>query len=577
MDNLNRFSNNLINNNDYFQDEIAIGKIQQHLIMMGFDITMVNKIISFFKIRTVDEAINYLIKTEDGMWNHPFIPKEIINGENNNILQQPKIMVNSVIKKISGSINANVENNEPEQNDFKLDYKIENDICDICGELKEFHLIKDFNVNNNNNTNKINNFDLYNLNENNNLFNNNENNKIDLNDSKNERLDFLIDEIEDQKEDQKEDEKEDEKEEEKEEDVDPNKCLICLGDLDDPVEIEKCKHKFCYECFNSYLVNLINNNNIDKIPCPKNKCSNKELTEEFFSQYLSEQEYFKYRQFKSKNEIARDAKKFFCPFCNSYAQIEGNIEDYDSNNPNYKKTTLKCKNGHEFCSCGRPLHENECYHDDKEFKDLIANEQIKKCPKCGFLIKKLRGCNHMTCGNPACKYEFCWLCMNEAVPGHYEFGECAGRQFFDPDSLSFYLEQNYPILHNIYTFFAYVGLLLLFITSCFFIPGLGLSFASFILIFEERVLINIRNNYVEIIFFFTCVCISFCCQSIAYILWGIFISLVGIIISCLFLGFVAWLIGHIFKSCCSLCNSERNDSLINNEHDVIELANSFNE
>ena len=574
MDNLNRFSNNLINNNDYFQDEIAIGKIQQNLIMMGFDITMVNKIISFFKIRTVDEALNYLIKTEDGMWNHPFIPKEIINGENNNILQQPKIMVNSVIKKISGSINANVENNEPEQNDFKLDYKIENDICDICGELKEFHIIKDFNVNNNNNTNKINNFDLYNLNENNNLFNNNENNKIDLNDSKNERLDFLIDEV---MEDQKEDEKEDEKEEEKEEEVDPNKCLICLGDLDDPVEIEKCKHKFCYECFNSYLVNLINNNNIDKIPCPKNKCSNKELTEEFFSQYLSEQEYFKYRQFKSKNEIARDAKKFFCPFCDSYAQIEGNIEDYDSNNPNYKKTTLKCKNGHEFCSCGRPLHENECYHDDKEFKDLIANEQIKKCPKCGFLIKKLRGCNHMTCGNPACKYEFCWLCMNEAVPGHYEFGECAGRQFFDPDSLSFYLEQNYPILHNIYTFFAYVGLLLLFITSCFFIPGLGLSFASFILIFEERVLINIRNNYVEIIFFFTCVCISFCCQSIAYILWGIFISLVGIIISCLFLGFVAWLIGHIFKSCCSLCNSERNDSLINNEHDVIELANSFNE
>ena len=574
MDNLNRFSNNLINNNDYFQDEIAIGKIQQNLIMMGFDITMVNKIISFFKIRTVDEALNYLIKTEDGMWNHPFIPKEIINGENNNILLQPKIMVNSVIKKISGSINANVENNEPEQNDFKLDYKIENDICDICGELKEFHIIKDFNVNNNNNINKINNFDLYNLNENNNLFNNNENNKIDLNDSKNERLDFLIDEV---MEDQKEDEKEDEKEEEKEEEVDPNKCLICLGDLDDPVEIEKCKHKFCYECFNSYLVNLINNNNIDKIPCPKNKCSNKELTEEFFSQYLSEQEYFKYRQFKSKNEIARDAKKFFCPFCDSYAQIEGNIEDYDSNNPNYKKTTLKCKNGHEFCSCGRPLHENECYHDDKEFKDLIANEQIKKCPKCGFLIKKLRGCNHMTCGNPACKYEFCWLCMNEAVPGHYEFGECAGRQFFDPDSLSFYLEQNYPILHNIYTFLAYVGLLLLFITSCFFIPGLGLSFASFMLIFEERVLINIRNNYVEIIFFFTCVCISFCCQSIAYILWGIFISLVGIIISCLFLGFVAWLIGHIFKSCCSLCNSERNDSLINNEHDVIELANSFNE
>ena len=261
MDDLNRFSNNLINNNN-FQNDVAIGKIQQNLITMGFDISMVNKIISFFKIRTVDEALDYLIKTEDGMWNHPFIPKEIINGENNNkILQQPKIMVNNVIKKISGSINSNALNNESEQNDFKLDYKIENDICEICGELKDFHIIKDFNVNNINN-NK-NNFDLYNLNENNNFFNNNENNKISINDDKNNRLDILIDEDEDQK--------DDEKEEEKEENIDPNKCPICLGDIDDPVEIEKCKHRFCYECFNSYLVNLINNNNIDKIPCPKNK------------------------------------------------------------------------------------------------------------------------------------------------------------------------------------------------------------------------------------------------------------------------------------------------------------------
>ena len=502
MDNLDRFSNNLINNNNNLQDDIAIGKIQQNLIMMGFDITMVNKIISFFKIRTVDEALNYLIKTEDGMWSHPFIPKEIINGENNNILQQPKIMVNSVIKKISGSINTNAPNNEPEQNDIKLDYKIENDICEICGELKDFHIIKDFNVNNNNNNNNISNFDIFNLNENNNLFNNNENNRIYIDVDKNSRLDILIDEVnEEEKKAQKEDDKEDEKEDEKEEEIELNKCPICLGDLDDPIEIEKCKHRFCYECFNSYLVNLINNNNIDKIPCPKNKCSNKELTEEFFSQYLSEQEYYKYRQFKSKNEIARDAKKLFCPFCDSYAQIEGNIEDYDSNNPNYKKSTLKCKNGHDFCSCGRPLHENECYHDDKEFKELIANEQIKKCPKCGFLIKKLRGCNHMTCGNPVCKYEFCWLCMNEAVPGHYEFGECAGRQFFDPDSLSYYLEQNYPILNNIYTILSYIGLFLLFLISFFFIPGLGLSFVSFMLIFEERILFGIIDRDIEKLFF----------------------------------------------------------------------------
>ena len=192
----------------------------------------------------------------------------------------------------------------------------------------------------------------------------------------------------------------------------------------------------------------------------KNNCFNRKLTEEFFSQYLSDQEYFKYLQFKSQNEIARDPKKFFCPYCDSYAQIEGEIKNYDSNNPYYRKSILKCLNGHEFCSCGRPIHNNECYQDEKEFKELIDLEKIKECPKCGFLIKKFRGCNHMTCGNPICKYEFCWLCMNEAVPNHYDYGPCAGKQYFDPDSLSYSLERYFPncgiLCHILYLFIQFI-------------------------------------------------------------------------------------------------------------------------
>ena len=43
---------------------------------MGFDIIMINKIITYFNITSESEAIDYLIKDENGMWNHPFIPKE---------------------------------------------------------------------------------------------------------------------------------------------------------------------------------------------------------------------------------------------------------------------------------------------------------------------------------------------------------------------------------------------------------------------------------------------------------------------------------------------------------------------
>ena len=572
MDNFNLISTNLINNNNInnFEEDSNIRKIQHNLIMMGFDILMVNKVISFFKIRTENEALDYLLKTEDGMWNHPFIPKEIINDENNNkILEQPKIMMNSVISKISNSVNPNII-----QNDNRIDYKIEDDICEICGELKDFHKIKDYNINNDNNNidnnnifnnhNNLHNFNFINLNENNNIFiNNNENNNnIERN---NNRMNILIDEDE---------------EDVKEEEINPDECPICMDKFENPVEIEKCKHKFCYDCFNSYLVNLINQNNIDKIPCPKNKCSNKELSEDFFSQYLSEQEYFKYRQFKSKNEIARDAKKFFCPYCDSYAQIEGNIENYDSNNPNYKKSILKCMNGHQFCSCGRPIHENECYHDEKEFEELIETEKIKKCPKCGFLIKKNRGCNHMTCGNPICKYEFCWLCMNEAVPGHYEFGPCAGKQFFDPDSFSYQLHVNHPFLSFFYEIFMFILGTILFILAFVAIPGIGLSFLSYGLIYDFDDLRNeIGNEIIKFFLFLICICICFCCQSIVYIAWALIAFVTTIIISSLIIGSLLTVISYIFR--CIFCpdsigNNSFNEIINNNENNEIEMANSIN-
>ena len=175
------------------------------------------------------------------MWSHPFIPKEVIKDENNRILEQPKIMMNNVISKLSNSVNIKGSRNESEQNE-KIDYKIENDICEICGELKDFHKIKEYNINNNNEFN----FSLNNNNNiNNSLFNNEENNRIIINENhyNNQNKNILIDDEEDEK-----------------EEINPDKCPICMDNF------KNYKHKFCYECFNSYLVNLININNIDKIP-----------------------------------------------------------------------------------------------------------------------------------------------------------------------------------------------------------------------------------------------------------------------------------------------------------------------
>ena len=137
-----------------------IQNIQQNLIMMGFDIIMINKILSIFKIKSEEEAIDYLIKSENGMWNHPFIPKEEETEEE--ILGQSRDSINNVLDKIGSikqKIYSNKKINNNNINNNLIDNSIDNDniidnnkiksikepneeICEICGESKQFHSIK---------------------------------------------------------------------------------------------------------------------------------------------------------------------------------------------------------------------------------------------------------------------------------------------------------------------------------------------------------------------------------------------------------------------------------------------------
>ena len=500
------FSSNFINNENNFEIDSNFRKMQENLIMMGFNLTMINKIISNFKIKTEDEALDYLIKSEDGMWHHPFIPKETsieeLNKSTTGIFKKPTFLMNSVLnrlkfneisnskERISKSVNVNqiIDKDFNELNN--------NNICEICGEEKEFHLIKNNSLKYNNSENNFsfknrNNFQNYfksNKNilidddeeepkyENNNLINNNDsnsnnNNIYDIFNNYNGQNNNIMNDN-----NQNNNNNDNNLFENEEQEINLNKCPICMDEFENPLEMENCGHKFCFDCFHSYLINLININNIDNIPCPSKNCANKQLSEEFFSQYLSEREFFKYRQFKSQNLIARDSKKIFCPICDSYAQIDQGIEKYESNNPNYVKSVLRCMNGHKFCSCGRPLHENNCYKDENEFRELIKKEKIKKCPKCGFYINKNSGCNHMTCGNPTCKYEFCWICMNEAIPNHFDIGPCAGLQFIDPDGFQYWLLQNCRCCRYFFKFLEILLGISLIIIAFIVIPAFGLWF-----------------------------------------------------------------------------------------------------
>jgi hypothetical protein len=411
------------NNIDVNDKELL--QLQGNLLMMGFDLNMINKVIMHFNIRTINDALDYLSKSDDGMWHHPFVQIEEEKAKESDAALNNSLLDN-VITRVK-TLNFDV---------------LSRDICEICGESKEFHAIIKNDANNRIGDNLLD-YDL----ENNILLDKNDNNNIVNKELDNNNVNN---------------------------DIDNNDCMICMDKIENPVVMEKCKHAFCHDCFQEYLNNLINQNNIDNIPCPNKTCYNKSLSENYFSQYLSEAQLIKYNQFKTKNEIAKDKLKIFCPLCNSYAKIT-DPEKYNTNNPSYKKSKLFCQKGHEFCSCGRPSHEGECYHDTEEFKNLIIQEKIKKCPKCGFLIKKTHGCNHMTCGNKACKYEFCWLCLQESLPDHFETGPCSGKQFIDPDSIFYQLEQKFPCLFYVFLFFKIIFVLLIIVITIGF-PAFSLCF-----------------------------------------------------------------------------------------------------
>ena len=55
--------------------------------------------------------------------------------------------------------------------------------------------------------------------------------------------------------------------------------------------------------------------------------------------------------------------------------------------------------------------EKKCADDSET--ELWITVNTRPCPKCGVNIEKNSGCNHMTCKNASCRYDFCWICMGD--------------------------------------------------------------------------------------------------------------------------------------------------------------------
>ena len=347
------------------------------------------------------------------------------NEKNININKYNTIKENKNIFQINKNISPTKENenkNKKEiQNQIELNENIINHSDDensINKEMKEIKNKKNSNninlmnmnkikINVNNNDNKINN--NININENENeLFSNNKNNKNEITILGKKTL-F------------------------------PKKiknmiqCKICLEDFDENDNLNyelECGCIIHYECFDEYISDSIENNNIP-ILCPyckieihpniiyeslhiKNNINLIEKYEKFsMNDYISNNkdnysccptagcEYIFYFE-KGEN-------RFLCPLCN-------------------KEYCLFCKDiWHKGMTCQEFQDTKDVKKMDDKFMNFVKGQNYKICPICGVWVSKTYGCDNMKC---KCGNNFCYKC-GKVIPKKTHNCSCWGKYFWN--------------------------------------------------------------------------------------------------------------------------------------------------
>ena len=343
------------------------------LQQFGYDKIYSRRVFYYLHPQDLEEALNYMA-IENGIIQHVFIPDRI-NSKN---------------------------------------------LCYICGDIREKH-IKILNINNN----------IYNQIKNEEEFEKEqkkENNiKIKNNNRKSSKkfsifIESNIEQINTEKNLNTKDELSLKKEEKIE-------CEICndLFIASEKNTVLNCGHSFCCSCWYDSLSVKIKENKLSSIKCLDYYCKEK-LTDAFIIYILNTDNDLieRYKRYKLELEIMNDPNKKLCPYpnCDSYLEL---IE--------IKKKDVTCKNNHAFCfECLDKPHGNlpcntKLYNSIIEF---AKNHFVKKCPKCGIIIEKNEGCNHIICIQ--CGYQWCWLCNQKYNSDHFYTGKCKGFQFFQPNN-----------------------------------------------------------------------------------------------------------------------------------------------
>lgn len=196
--------------------------------------------------------------------------------------------------------------------------------------------------------------------------------------------------------------------------VKPVDCAICFADSVPPAETFGlgCRHIFCKECWSGFLSAAVSDSGAQCIfaKCPEDGCG-EVVTPSVFASMASKDIAARYERFVEQSFININRSMSWCPApgCGNSFLAKGALKTVKC--PCGMQSCFKCSNeAHQPIDCnGLGIWLDKCSNESETVNWILAN--TKKCPKCMVRIEKNQGCNHMTCRNRGCQFQFCWVCM----------------------------------------------------------------------------------------------------------------------------------------------------------------------
>lgn len=233
----------------------------------------------------------------------------------------------------------------------------------------------------------------------------------------------------------------------------PILCKICYDEYtmyEHVWEFQECKHAYCNECLGDYLTTHINEGAVLDLVCPFPDCET-EISPVDIKALCNSETIAKYERFTVLAALRADPNARWCPnvYCNNGIKYNASTMPWVYCNACKFEFCFHCMaERHDGVPCGeealaylkkkKESEESALSHFSEWTEAMSA--YVKPCPTCKSFIEKNDGCNHMTCGNPTCRTQFCWLCLNLYTGDHFgdeaNFPDCYDKQYWTPPDLA---------------------------------------------------------------------------------------------------------------------------------------------